>query len=95
MPLTLRAQLERSCPVAARVFFDIDSPIALAFLERYPSPGDARSLGEKRLAGFLARHGYCGRRTPRRAHILSTGLTDSSSIEPRLNRRPNLASEPP
>lgn len=59
----LRAQLEAYWPGAARIFFDIDSPICLAFLERYPSPGDARSLGEKRLAAFLARNGYCGRRS--------------------------------
>ncbi|MDP8944230.1 MAG: IS110 family transposase [Actinomycetota bacterium] len=58
----LRAELEAFWPGAARVFADVDSPIALAFLERYPSPADARSLGEKRLSGFLARHGYCGRR---------------------------------
>jgi transposase len=57
----LRAQLESFWPGAARIFGDIDSPIALAFLERYPA--DARGLGEKRLAGFLARHGYCGRRS--------------------------------
>jgi transposase len=60
----LRAQLDRSWPGAARVFADVDSPIALAFLERYPGPGDARNLGEKRLAGFLARNSYSGRRTP-------------------------------
>lgn len=60
----LRAQLERSWPGAARIFADIDSPIALAFLERYPSPADARNLGEKRLAGFLARNRYSGRRPP-------------------------------
>jgi transposase len=59
----LRAQLEAFWPGAARIFFDLDSPIALAFLERYPSPDDARSLGEKRLAAFLARHGYCGRKS--------------------------------
>ena len=58
----LRAELEASWPGAAAIFADVDSPIALAFLERYPSPQDARSLGEKRLSGFLARHGYCGRR---------------------------------
>jgi transposase len=58
----LRAQLEAFWPGAARIFFDVDSPIALAFLERYPSPEDARSLGEKRLAAFLARNGYSGRR---------------------------------
>jgi len=59
----LRAQLDGFWPGAARIFGDIDSPIALAFLERYPAPADARGLGEKRLAGFLARHGYCGRRS--------------------------------
>ena len=60
----LRAELERFWPGAARVFAEIDSPIALAFLERYPSPADARGLGAKRMASFLARHGYCGRRSP-------------------------------
>ena len=60
----LRAQLQTFWPGAERIFADVDSPIALAFLERYPSPADARSLGEKRLEGFLARHAYCGRRTP-------------------------------
>jgi transposase len=58
----LRAQLEAFWPGAARVFFDVDSQIALAFLERYPSPADARGLGVKRLEGFLARHRYSGRR---------------------------------
>ena len=59
----LRAQLDCFWPGAARVFADIDSPIALAFLTRYPSPADARGLGEQRLERFLARHRYCGRRS--------------------------------
>lgn len=59
----LRAQLDAFWPGARHLFFDVDSPIALSFLERYPSPIDARGLGVKRLAGFLARNGYCGRRT--------------------------------
>jgi transposase len=58
----LRAELEAFWPGAATIFADVDSPIALAFLRRYPSPQDARSLGEKRLAAFLARNGYCGRK---------------------------------
>lgn len=58
----LRAELERFWPAAAVVFADVDSPIGLAFLERYPSPSDARGLGEKRLAAFLARNAYCGRK---------------------------------
>jgi transposase len=60
----LRAHLEAFWPGAARIFSDIDSPIALCFLARYPSPTDARGLGPKRLAAFLARHAYCGRKTP-------------------------------
>ena len=60
----LRAQLDAFWPGAKRIFADVDSPIALAFLERYPCPADARGLGVKRLAGFLARSGYSGRRSP-------------------------------
>lgn len=60
----LRDTLERFWPDAAGVFSEVDSPIALCFLERYPSPADARGLGPKRLASFLARHAYCGRRSP-------------------------------
>jgi transposase len=61
----LRARLDAFWPGATRIFNEVDSPICLAFLERYPSPEDARSLGEKRLAAFLARHGYCGRKRAR------------------------------
>lgn len=60
----LRGQLDAFWPGARRIFADVDSPIALAFLRRYPSPEDAHRLGEKRLEGFLARHRYCGRKTP-------------------------------
>lgn len=60
----LRAELERFWPGAVEIFADLDSPISLAFLERYPSPTDARGLGAKRLAQFLARHHYCGRKDP-------------------------------
>lgn len=58
----LRAQLDASWPGAGQIFADVDSPIGLAFLTRYPAPGDARLLGPARLQGFLDRHGYCGRR---------------------------------
>ena len=52
----LRAELERFWPGAAVIFAEIDNPIGLAFLARYPSPLDANGLGDKRLAAFLARH---------------------------------------
>ena len=61
----LRAQLDCFWPGAVAIFAEIDSPIALAFLKRYPSPADARSLGEQRLERFLARNHYCGRRPAR------------------------------
>jgi hypothetical protein len=40
------------------LFSSIDSPISLALLTRYPSPADARGLGEKRMAAFLKAHHY-------------------------------------
>ena len=58
----LRSLLESFWPGAAEIFADIDSPIALAFVARYPTPQSAAHLGEKRLASFLAQHSYCGRR---------------------------------
>jgi len=60
----LSALLESFWPGAARIFSDLASPIALAFRERYPAPEAAARLGPKRLAGFLAQHRYCGRRSP-------------------------------
>jgi transposase len=59
----LRALLERFWPGAAGIFADVDSPIALAFLARYPTPQSAERVGERRLAQFLRRHAYCGRRS--------------------------------
>jgi transposase len=60
----LRSLLESFWPGAAALFAEVDSPIALAFLERYPTPHSAARLGEKRLRSFLATHAYCGRRHP-------------------------------
>jgi len=60
----LRSLLESFWPGANAVFADLDSPIALAFIERYPTPESAARLGPKRMAAFCAQHAYCGRRTP-------------------------------
>lgn len=59
----LGATLDAFWPGAKGIFADVTSEIALAFLERYPTPASARLLGEKRLAAFLVRHGYSGRRS--------------------------------
>ncbi|MDP9258178.1 MAG: IS110 family transposase [Actinomycetota bacterium] len=83
----LRAQLDVFWPGAGRIFADLDSPLCLAFLERYPSPQDASSLGAKRLAGFLARNGYCGRRNPAqllaRLRAAPCGRTGEAELEAR------------
>jgi transposase len=60
----LRAELERFWPGPIGLFKDLDSPISLAFLARYPSPVDARGLGGKRLEAFLRGQGYNNRKTP-------------------------------
>jgi transposase len=60
----LTALLASFWPGAGVIFADVASPIALAFLERYPTPESAARLGPKRLARFLAQHRYCGRRSP-------------------------------
>ena len=60
----LRAELERFWPGPIGLFSDLHSQISLAFLERYPSPGDVRGLGEQRLAAFLARQHYPGGQKP-------------------------------
>src|SRR5664279_3141803 len=60
----LRAELERFWPGPIGLFTKLDSPISLAFLERYPSPADARGLGAQRLAGFLTRQHYSGGQKP-------------------------------
>ena len=58
----LEALLHATWPGAVSVFADVASPICLDFLEKYPTWNSARLLGEKRLASFLIKHGYSGRR---------------------------------
>ena len=60
----LRAELERFWPGPLGLFSDLHSRISLAFLERYPSPADARGLGAVRFQAFLARERYSGRQKP-------------------------------
>jgi transposase len=58
----LSALLEASWPGAKVIFADVESPISLAFLTRYPTPASAAHLGEKRIAAFCASQGYSGKR---------------------------------
>ena len=59
----LSALLEAHWPGARAIFADVGSAISLEFLTRYPAPAAAAHLGERRLAAFLVKHGYCGRRS--------------------------------
>jgi transposase len=59
----LRAQLELCFPGAVGLFADLDSPVSIAFLRRYPTARQAARLTEARLGAFLRRIGYCGRRS--------------------------------
>lgn len=74
-------------PGAGEVFADLASEISLAFLERYPMPATAAHLGEARMAAFLRKHGYSGRR--RAAELLErlrsapAGLVDGPESEAR------------
>lgn len=59
----LRSLLESFWAGASAVFAQVDSPIALAFIERYPTPETAARLGPRRMAAFCAQHAYSGRRS--------------------------------
>jgi transposase len=83
----LAACLEAFWPGARGVFAELASPIALAFLARYPTPESAASLGERRIAAFLVKHGYCGRRSPAqllaRLRAAPPGLVGTVEVEAR------------
>jgi transposase len=64
----LRAHLRIIFPGAVGLFRDIDSPISLRFLERFPSAARAGWLSEKRLGAWLRANGYCGRKSPADLH---------------------------
>ncbi len=83
----LSALLDAHWPGAKAIFANVESPISLAFLTRYPTPASAQHLGEKRLAAFLAKQGYSGRRHPavllarlREAPAGSTGTAITAAL---------------
>jgi transposase len=81
----LRSLLDSFWPGAAAIFSEIDSPIALAFVQRYPTPTSAARCAEKRLAAFLAQHRYSGRRSPaallERLRAAPLGHSDESETD--------------
>ena len=81
----LRSLLDSYWPGAGAIFADVDSPIALHFIARYPPPQSAQRLGTKRLAAFLATHHYSGRRSPEelleRLHNAPDGHAGECEVE--------------
>lgn len=81
----LRSLLESFWPGAAVIFADITSPVALAFIQRYPTPDSAARLGEKRLRAFLVSQSYPNRRTPAellaRLRAAPTGLARTAETK--------------
>ena len=65
----LRAHLRIVFPGAVGLFSDLDSPISLRFLERFPSATKAGWLSEKRLDAWLRANGYSGRKTAGELHV--------------------------
>lgn len=57
----LRAHLRIVFPGAVGLFSDLDSPVSLTFLTRFPTADKAAWLSVKRLGAWLAAHRYCGR----------------------------------
>jgi transposase len=61
----LLAVLRHSFPGAVGLFHQLDIPISLAFLRRFPSQEKATWLSERRMSHWLQANGYCGRHTAR------------------------------
>lgn len=81
----LSSTLQSFWPGAAHVFADITSPIALAFLARYPSPQSAARLNDVRLGRFCRSQHYSGRRSPAellaRLRAAAVGLAGPQAAE--------------
>ncbi|MET8245151.1 IS110 family transposase [Streptomyces sp. NPDC005202] len=77
----LAALLDAHWPGAKAVFANLDSAIALAFLERYPTPQAAAKLTPAKMRAFCKRHSYCGRRP---AHELIERLRAAPKAASRL-----------
>lgn len=73
----LTSTLQTFWPGAAAIFADVASPIGLAFLRRYPSPGSARRLTQVQLQRFCKTQHYSGRRSAQqlldRLHAAASG----------------------
>lgn len=81
----LAALLDAHWPGAKAVFFKLDSDIALAFLERYPTPAAAAKLTAGRLQAWCKRHHYSGHKPGSVHRTLALGT--HRRIPPQRERR--------
>ncbi|MGY1712814.1 IS110 family transposase [Geodermatophilus sp. SYSU D00758] len=88
----LRHTLELAFPGAVGLFFDLHSPIARAFLRRFPTAAEAAVLDEQTMAAWLAAEGYPGR-TPAAVFLdrLRTAPAGLTGIEAAARRHVTLA----
>lgn len=80
----LRSEFERFWPGPIGLFCDLDSPISLAFLGRYPSPADTRALGRSASPPSC----YNNRRTPAQllGRLRSAPVGRAGELETRRRR---------
>jgi transposase len=88
----LRSLLQSYWAGATEVFADVDSPIALAFIQRYCTPESASRLGPKRMSAFCAQHAYCGRRSAEELLARLRQAPSVSSGELEMDAKGELAS---
>jgi transposase len=88
----LRHTLELAFPGAVGLFFDLHSPIARAFLRRYPTAAEAAVLDEETMSTWLSAQGYRGR-TPAGVFIdrLRSAPAGLSGAEATARRHVTLA----
>jgi transposase len=77
----LVALLDEHWPGGKVLFADLDSDIAMAFLEKYPTPVSAAKLTAGRLEAWCKRHHYSGRKSGR---VLIERLRAAPSAASRL-----------
>jgi transposase len=64
----LRAHLNGCLPGAVGLFAELDSPVSLAFLDRFDCQDRADWLSPRRMAAWLRSQGYSGRKDPAELH---------------------------
>ncbi|MGW2207713.1 IS110 family transposase [Streptomyces sp. NPDC001774] len=78
----LAALLDMHWPGGKAVFANLDSDIAMAFLERHPTPASAAKLTAGRLEAWCKRRGYSGKRS---GVVLMERLRSAPKAASRIN----------